>query len=327
MSVNEKYLELKLFGLKVEQRDKLVSLAFDKYGCAGVEEFSLDEPAVDEMLGERSYSGGILPQEIYSEVQGQMDLADGGLTFYFYGADSDENVRLFSDFLSKHYAHTRYTLDEKESEDWNDSWREGFNLIEVTSDMAIIPSWEPEKLDHYSKGVLLYPGQGFGTGEHETTFLCLQLFDQFRSVISDKGEKSCLDYGCGSGILGLAYRRFFPQTRLTLYDIDESALENTQQNIQHNLELIGDGEISVTKDQPSQGSYGLIFANILLETLKECANNIFERLESDGYLIVSGLLTDQVEELSNFYRPLGLREIKIAEKGHWAAILFQKVSE
>ena len=87
-------------------------------------------------------------------------------------------------------------LEEKESQDWNESWREHYSSIQITEEFSICPSWEEPKSEKYIK---IYPGLGFGTGEHETTELCLAAS---WSLGVDSFE-SCLDFGCGSGILGI----------------------------------------------------------------------------------------------------------------------------
>src|SRR5690606_13881372 len=95
------------------------------------------------------------------------------------------------------------------------------------SEFRVVPSWE--KGGDETGNLYIYPGMGFGTGGHETTFLCLKLYKKY--VIE---TKLCLDFGCGSGILGLATFLFNKNNAVDLFDIDESALENSKQNIELN---------------------------------------------------------------------------------------------
>ena len=64
-----------------------------------------------------------------------------------------------------------------------------------------VPDAPPMRLRTIRDAVVvrLDPGLAFGTGTHPTTALCLQMLDAL-----PLSGASVIDYGCGSGILGIA---------------------------------------------------------------------------------------------------------------------------
>lgn len=293
-----------------EKRDELVQQAIHDFDCAGVENYSLEEKEVDEILGERAYSGGDVPESVLDEVT---EAAEGGVVFYFTGRP-DSFIKFLGDIP--------YTLEECDEQDWEMEWRKTYSPVQVTKELTIVPEWM--RGDHFNKDSLfIYPGQGFGTGRHETTFLCLKILME---DLRDTHLESCLDFGCGSGILGLAYLKFW-NGRTIFCDIDKSALDNTVQNIALNFEGKDLSHCSVILRERlgSQQKSSLVFANILLSALKEEYSILSSSVMDGGYLIVSGLLLDQVEELkSHFLAEKKFQFMKTLTQGDWAAILFQK---
>ena len=96
-----------------------------------------------------------------------------------------------------------FTLDSKielhENREWRDSWKDNFKKIEVNSGLEVVPSWE---ISDKERAIIIEPGLGFGTGTHETTFLCLSILDEIQY------DGHILDLGCGSGILGIYTQKY-----------------------------------------------------------------------------------------------------------------------
>ena len=160
---------------------------------------------------------------------------------------------------------------------------------------------------------------GFGTGEHETTFLCLKHFED----LLEKGQTftNCLDFGCGSGILGIAAIKR-DESLVDFCDIDKNALNNCQQNLVLNFEgkdLTGNTLVSREKFKAIK-KYDLIFANILENILIEEKDLLLESLSDKGILIVSGILTNQIETIKKEYSSLEV--VNTYEKSDWASIAF-----
>ncbi len=305
----------------LENKEILSALAVQEYGCAGIEEFSLEEARVDEILGDRAYSGGDVPESLLDEVEAAtFSQLAFYFKFYFDGDQHQENAGEFVYFCKENFSEIPIHVEEKVIEDWNGEWKKFYMPIKVSENLEIIPEWlyEKNKNDNIHQ-IVIYPGMGFGTGTHETTFLCLALLEKYGREI--KGN-ACLDFGCGSGILGIG-AMLTHSMKVDFVDIDRSALENTLQNLNINFEGKSlEGSALVLRERFEAKKYHLVFANILENVLLLEQKTIMETLVPGSYLIVSGLLNHQVENIKNKYT-----EVKFVEtisKGDWSAIIFRK---
>lgn len=308
----------------VEMSHAINAYAVEDFSCDGIEEFSLEESRVDEILGERAYSGGDIPESLIDEVEAATVAQDAfTYKYFFYQDDFETNVSDFVFFLKENYPELPLFTAQKDFEDWNAEWKKFYTPIIVSSRLEIIPEWLKEtRAESLAQKVYIYPGMGFGTGTHETTFLCLSLFDKIFDEL--KEESSCLDFGCGSGILGIAALE--TKKMPTLFcDIDKSALDNCVQNLMLNFEGEKlEGTSLVIRDRFSADKkYHLVFANILEHVLLVEKETIHKSLLKDGYLIVSGLLNHQVDTIIEAYKPL--KKIAVVSKNDWSAILFQGI--
>jgi len=294
----------------------LQSLAFDKLNCIGVEDFSIDEARVDEILGDRSYSGGDVPKSVVDEVEYTVDSETECKKFYF---DSEVSAQDFIALLRENHV-IDINLSTYADEDWGKKWRENFQPIIINSNLTIYPSWHREESN--ADQIFIYPGQGFGTGNHETTFLCLKLFEEF---CLDKNCEEVLDFGCGSGILGIAAYKL-KKCRIDLYDIDSAALENTKQNLDIN-EIKSDYSLILPIDRTQiEKKYDLVFANILQNVLMLECGFLADSLKTGGHLVLSGLLVGQEDEVITKYlkHNQNLEVLKIEYRNDWVAVLLKQ---
>lgn len=302
-----------------EQWSHIESVAIDQFEAEGIEEFSLDEPQVDELLGERSYSGGDLPQEVLDEVESKVLNAPGLFRFFFSDGKRAEG---FWSYVNK-VCLCESQLEEIESQDWNAEWKKHYGPIKISEKLEVIPSWQKDYKSQANKQIYIYPGMGFGTGSHETTYLCLKLFTE---VIDQIKVKSALDFGSGSGILGLSVFKFFSDAKVDFYDIDPEANKNCYQNALNNeLEHFAFRLLLPEVRQKLNVNYDLVFANILENILIEEKNSLVRFTKENGYLILSGLLKHQIDGIIKHFESESLSLVKKVEKGDWGAILFKKV--
>lgn len=320
--MSEHYSQYHFIELNVDDPqllDELEQTAFDGFACAGSQDFSVDEAKVDEILGERSYSGGDLPIEVLEEVE--QVLANEGCAQKILYFSSKEDAGAYLDFLDNNGLRERAVLRSEEGKDWNESWKKSFQTIDVTDSFSIIPYWEKET--NSKKGIYIYPGMGFGTGNHETTFLCAKTMLE-KIPLSETG--SCLDFGCGSGILGIAFSYANPDVeRVDYLDIDQQALENCRQNIAMNESALqSPHKVLLTGEKKElQKNYDLVFANILLDALIAEKDIILAKARK--YLILSGLLAGQEREVIEVYkhaRP-SLDVLALERKNDWVALLMR----
>lgn len=214
-----------------------------------------------------------------------------------------------------------YRLLKKPVEDWNQEWKKHYRPIELNNNFHIIPSHLMGQEKKESE-IYIIPGQGFGTGEHSTTFLCLNLF---LDILNDLKGKDCLDFGCGSGILGIGVIKW-AQMHCDFMDLDPRALDNCVENLVLNFEdqNLGDTRV-VSRDRfQIEKQYDLVFANILEHVLISERENIDECVKPGGELILSGILVEQIENIKNKYNEIGYTLESEATKDEWAALRMKK---
>lgn len=296
----------------------LESHAVNDYETIGIEEFSLNEAEVDALLGDRSYSGGDLPQEVLDEVEDRV--LKGPVNYRFFFSDK-KNASLFLEFV-KTECLCESQLEEKISEDWNAEWKKHYSPIKVNDSLEIVPSWVTDHNKQSREQIFIYPGMGFGTGSHETTFLCLKLFTEH---CLKSNLETALDFGSGSGILGLSVFKFFPEAKVDFYDIDPEANKNAYQNAEiNNLQDHSFRLLLPEVREKLLPDYDVVFANILESILMLEKDALIAHTKSDGYLILSGLLKHQANGIVKTYSANGMTLIEHAEKGDWAALIFKK---
>ncbi|EQC52294.1 50S ribosomal protein L11 methyltransferase [Bacteriovorax sp. DB6_IX] len=233
--------------------DEINDVALNSFHVDGIEEFCLDEQTVDDLLGERAYSGGDIPVEVIHEVEEQTKATkELNYKYYFFNGDLKRAEDFFS-YLDENEAALQKSIDKNEFSDWNEEWKKHYAPIEVTENLRVVPEWyKKEGHKEQREDIYINPGMGFGTGEHETTFLCLKLFESIKENLSENGL--CLDFGCGSGILGIGAIKK-KNMQVDFIDIDPAALDNCLVNLKlnfHEEELNGHVLASRNRFEPGE---------------------------------------------------------------------------
>lgn len=183
-----------------------------------------------------------------------------------------------------------YQTEILEDQDWVRLTQAQFDPIQISDRLWITPSWH-EAPDSQAVNLQLDPGLAFGTGSHPTTRLCLQWLDR-----ELKGGESVLDYGCGSGILAIAAMKLGAGSAAGV-DIDEQAIRASRDNAAQN-------QVEAQFYLPDQfpaGQYDVVVANILANPLRMLGEMLAGRTKQGGRIVLSGLLDEQVDELSEIY--------------------------
>lgn len=189
----------------------------------------------------------------------------------------------------------RAKWEQLEDKDWSRAWMDDYHPIQCGQRLWICPSWtQPPAPDAIN--LMLDPGLAFGTGTHPTTFLCLQWLDQLAC-----DNKSVVDYGCGSGILGIAALLLGAKSALGV-DIDPQALLATQDNARRNQLDEALFPVFLPHKAPP-GQADIMLANILAGPLVELAEDICARLVIGGQICLSGVLAIQAQTVQNAYAP------------------------
>jgi ribosomal protein L11 methyltransferase len=120
-----------------------------------------------------------------------------------------------------------YKVEQLEDKDWVREWMDHFHPMQFGERLWICPSWR-DVPNPDAVNVMLDPGLAFGTGTHPTTALCLQWLDGL-----DLAGKTVVDFGCGSGILGIAALKL-GAARVIGIDIDPQAIQASRDNAARN---------------------------------------------------------------------------------------------
>ncbi len=199
-------------------------------------------------------------------------------------------------------------------QDWERAWMDRFKPMKFGDHLWVVPSGMKIPFDDKNIEILLDPGLAFGTGTHPTTALCLEWLDG-QDVIG----KCVVDYGCGSGILGIAAALKGAQ-RVVCVDNDPQALEATLENAKRNevADLI---QCLAPKDF-SENSMDFVMANILAGPLLELAPVLQNCLKPGGAIILSGILEEQSESVIDAYKE-NFPRIRQQELEGWVRLTIQ----
>ncbi len=177
--------------------------------------------------------------------------------------------------------------------DWEREWLKDFMPMRFGERLWVSPAGFVVDADD-AVVVRLDPGLAFGTGTHATTALCLEWLDKIEIA-----GKTLLDFGCGSGILAIAGLKLGAKS-VTAVDIDPQAITATRQNALNNevdKRLVTTLQIDQLDDQ-----FDIVIANILARTLVDHAGLVCDRLKPGGQLALSGILAEQVVDVTAAYQ-------------------------
>jgi len=161
----------------------------------------------------------------------------------------------------------------------------------------------------------------FGTGSHATTKCCLKAITYLSKYYK---PKTILDYGCGTGILGIASKKIFKNSRIYLVDIDKNAIKLTKENLK--LNNIKSNKVYRTNDfffrkYIKFKSYDIVIANILYSPLYKLAPVFRYILKPKSKIILSGLLKYQIPYIINRFNNFGFYEEKTFFIDDWGSII------
>jgi len=193
---------------------------------------------------------------------------------------------------------------------WVENWKSTFKPIE-TEKLVICPEWLCADSDKTT--LLLDTGVAFGTGQHETTSMCIEFAEK-----TDMSGKRVLDVGCGSGILGLS-ALLLGAEYAELVDIDSQATDAAR----HNASINGlDGKCEVKTGNladKTDGLFDVVFANLTADILALLRRDITKVVKVGGTVILSGILDVKLDYVTSLYAE-GFRAEEIKEKGEWRAV-------
>lgn len=222
------------------------------------------------------------------------------------------------------YGRLEAELSNIREEDWANNWKQYFKPFKVGEKLAVKPSWEDYGDD--DRIILeIDPASSFGTGQHHTTRLCLELIEKNLN----KGDK-VLDLGCGSGILSIAAMLLGAEKAVAV-DIEENAAATARENAEKNNipeqlydvyfgNILSDEKLSEKID----GSYDMITANIVADVIIAMKEHFVRYLRDGGNLIISGIIEERMDEVFEAVEAVGFIKCEVSVKEGWAAARFTK---
>ena len=256
---------------------------------------------------------------------GVFELEDGSglweVGAYFSEKPDDISLAL----LAAVFQAEEFKISELPQIDWVSKVQRSLKPV-VAGRFFVYGSHDSDKVPPDCEPLLIEASMAFGTGHHGTTKGCLLALEQ---LITDGFKaKNVIDVGCGTAVLAMAAARIF-SANVIASDIDSVAHSVAKMNILANgldrniqcFEASGFAHEQIKTKNP----FDLIFANILLAPLLAIATDISKYSLSGGYVVLSGILSEQAELVVKKYTGVGFSLSNQIEIGEWVTIIFRKI--
>lgn len=255
------------------------------------------------------------------------------LDFDFEGFEQEDNLLIasipasrFDDTIREEIEKIIYqfedaTIEQEElvnPQNWNKKWEETIEPQTIGS-FYVRPTWTPNRNGSSELiELLIDPKMAFGTGYHATTRLILSWISEF--II--EGDK-VLDAGTGTGILGIAALKL-GATSVFGFDIDEWSKTNADENIALNDVSNFEVKLGSIEVIPEDSTFDIVLANINKMALMELIPSLSEKIDEDGFILVSGLLEQDEKDMMEVAEANSLTHVETRQLGEWIAILLTK---
>lgn len=301
----------------------LISSMFDEIGIEGIEiedNIPLTEAETKGMfidiLPELPPDEGVAKVSFYldpdSDIKEMLKKVEEGL----------DELSMFTDLGAR-------TLEtgETEDKDWINNWKQYFKPFTV-DDILIKPTWEEVPREHEDKLLIeIDPGTAFGTGQHETTQLCIR---QLKKYVTP--ETVLLDVGTGSGILGITALKLGAKEVFGT-DLDENAITAVGENLEANgisgdkFKVLQGNIINDKAVQETAGfeKYDVVVANILADIIILLQKEIPVHMKKGGIFITSGIINMKEEAVKKaFAENEAFELLETTYQGEWVSVTVRK---
>lgn len=295
-----KYIEMTINTSK-DKKDIIEGILFD-YGIYTTEEISSD---IVEELDQDEKDWDFIDYPLLNSKEGVFALR-------VYPENMEDAKSLKDDLSEKNLG--QCLIEEKEDEDWANNWKKYYKPLEIGEKIAIVPEWEAYENEKRIV-IKINPGMAFGTGTHESTYMCLELLERYV-----KRDDEIFDIGCGSGILAIAALKLGAKRALAV-DIDDKCIDASHENaslnnIEDKMDIKKGNLLDVVK-----GRADLIVSNIIAEIIVDEIKNLKNHMDKGGIFITSGIIKERRQMVVDALEENGFEIIDELEKNNWVAIV------
>lgn len=208
----------------------------------------------------------------------------------------------------------------KDDEDWANNWKKYYHQVPIGDKLLIKPSWEDLEDEFKDRLIVeIDPGMAFGTGTHETTYMCLEALEKYV-----KDDDVVFDVGCGSGILGIAAAKLGAK-EIVAVDLDEKCVETSIENAKLNgvkgkMEVHLGNLLDVV-----DGTANIIVSNIIAEIITGLVFDLREHLVPNGIFIASGIIEEKIQIVVDELERNEFEILDIKKKNGWSLIIGRSI--
>ncbi len=201
-------------------------------------------------------------------------------------------------------------------QDWETAWKAYFKPVKISDFFVIKPTWEEYEAKKDEIVIEIDPGMAFGTGNHETTRMCVHLLEEYMEP-----DMIVIDAGCGSGILSIAAAKLDAK-KIYALDLDPVAVKVTEENAALNncTDVISVQKSDLLSEVPEEERADIVVANIIADVVIDLNSIAKQYMKVGGMYICSGIIDSRLEEVRASIEAEGYKVIQIIEDGEWRAI-------
>lgn len=230
------------------------------------------------------------------------------LLAYFSGDDFQEAE--IAEIIRPYQSELRLIEDQN----WNQVWESNFEPVQVGSFCGIRAEFH-ETIPGVTYEIVITPKMSFGTGHHATTYMMVHQMEQM-----DFNNKAVFDFGTGTGILAILAEQLGAR-EIDAIDLDHWSIENAYENLQRNH--CTRVKLELTSKIPEK-TYDIVLANINRNVILHYLGELYNTLSRSAYLLLSGLLVSDREEIVGACESAGLTSKRSLERSGWVSLLFYK---
>lgn len=295
--------------------------ALSEVGITGFEIEDKDD--FNTFLEDNKQFWDYVDEELYKERQGPTKVKSY-IEEDEKAAETIAQIRSALDSIRcKELGNLELSIKNLAQEDWENNWRQYFKPLYVGDNIIIKPHWESVE---NTEGKLVFeidPGMTFGSGQHETTRMCVEALEK-----SVKNGDTVADLGCGSGILSVIALLLGAKFAYAV-DIDPNcekiAYENAAlNNVSRDVYRVECGNILTDNalcKKLSDEKYNIVVANIVADVIIPLSEKVRSFMKEDGYFICSGIIDFRMEEVKEALEKNGFDIIEIKHDGDWYAFV------